>query len=132
MADYGVITTDPKDPFPERLIHIYEDVAALIDEFQPNLFAIEELFFSKNVSTGIDVSQARGVLTLAAAQAQVPIYEYTPNEIKLSITGYGGADKSQMQNMVQTLLNLNKRPSPDDAADALAVALTCAFDVVRI
>lgn len=132
LVDYGVITTEPKTPFPERLVQIYEDICAIIQDFQPSVFAIEELFFVNNVSTGIDVSQARGVLTLAAAQAGLPIYEYAPNEVKLALTGYGKAEKIQVQNMVQTMLNLTKRPSPDDAADALAIALTCGFDVVRI
>jgi crossover junction endodeoxyribonuclease RuvC len=132
MIDFGAITTSPNEEFSRRLLQIYDDVTTLIEEFKPNAFAIEELFFVQNVSTGMQVSEARGVLMLAASQAGLPIYEYAPNEIKMSITGYGQADKSQMQKMMQTLLNLNQKPRPDDAADALAVALTCGFEVVNI
>lgn len=132
LVDFGCITTSKEDDIPTRLLQIYEDTLTLIQEFKPTLFAIEELFFVNNVTTGIDVSQARGVLMLAAAQANLPIYEYRPNEVKMAVTGYGAADKYQMQNMVQSILNLSERPKPDDAADALAIALTCGFEVVRV
>ncbi len=132
LVDTGVITTDSEEVMPNRLLQIYEDISMLIDEIKPDLFAIEELFFVQNITTGLQVSEARGVILLAAAQSDLPIYEYAPNEIKMSITGYGHAEKRQMQIMVQEILNLKQRPSPDDAADALAVALTCGFDRVRL
>lgn len=121
---YGVITTKAAAPMPERLHKIYTEVMALIRKHEPHQMAIEQLFFGKNVTTGITVAQARGVLLLAGAQANLPIREYKPNEVKLAIAGYGGADKIQMQMMIQQLLDLSAPPKPDDAADALAVALT--------
>jgi len=123
-VDYGVITTTPAAVMPDRLLHIYEKITALIQKYQPQQIAIEQLFFGKNVTTGITVAQARGVMLLAAAQHQLSIYEYKPMQVKLSISGYGGADKIQMQVMIQQLLNLDSPPRPDDAADALAVAIT--------
>ena len=132
MVDCGVIETEAGLEFPQRLEQIYEDLKLLVKEFKPDLVAIEEIFFMQNVSTGIEVSEARGVILLALTQAGLPIYEYAPNEVKASITGYGQADKIQMQNMVQTYLNLSRRPQPDDAADALAIALTCGFQVVQV
>ncbi|MBT4936855.1 crossover junction endodeoxyribonuclease RuvC [Candidatus Peregrinibacteria bacterium] len=128
--DFGVITTDKGLDLPDRLVQIYEDICELIKEFKPNVIAIEELFFVQNVTTGIQVAEARGVILLAAAQAGLSIYEYGPSEVKAAITGYGKADKSQVQTMVQTILELKKKPQPDDAADALAVALTCGFNIV--
>lgn len=121
---YGVITTTPAAVMPDRLLHIYQKITALIQKYQPQQIAIEQLFFGKNVTTGITVAQARGVMLLAAAQHQLSIYEYKPMQVKLSISGYGGADKVQMQVMIQQLLNLDSPPRPDDAADALAVAIT--------
>jgi len=132
MVDFGSITTESDQTMPERLLQIYEDIVTLIEELKPDLFAIEELFFVQNITTGLQVSEARGVMLLAAAQYDLPIYAYAPNEIKMSITGYGQADKSQVQKMVQSLLNLKTKPKPDDAADALAIALTCAFDRVSL
>ncbi len=122
--DYGVIITQAKTPMPHRLLHIHERLSALIGRHAPDEIAIEQLFFGKNVTTGITVAQARGVMLLAAAQADVPLREYKPKEIKQSISGYGGADKIQMQAMICELLNLDAPPRPDDAADALAVAVT--------
>lgn len=124
VRDYGVVTT-PKDfTLPQRLALLEEGVTELIDRFAPDNIAIEELFFSKNITTGIAVSEARGVILLTAYKRfGDEVYEYTPNQIKQAITGYGGADKIQMQLMVQALLRLKKVPRPDDAADALAVAL---------
>lgn len=123
-VEYGVFLTKAKTPMPERLQQLHEQVSACIAKHQPDAAAIEELFFGKNVTTGIKVAQARGVLLLALAQASLPIEEYKPNNIKIAITGYGGADKTQMQEMIRQLLNLQAIPKPDDAADGLAVALT--------
>ena len=132
VVDYGVVTT-PKDlTLPQRLRRIEEGVPALIEKFRPENIAIEELFFSKNITNGIMVAEARGVILLTADKLLgEEVYEYTPNKIKQAITGYGGADKMQMQLMVQALLRLKKVPRPDDAADALAVALCHAHTTRR-
>ena len=124
VIDYGAVVT-PKDcTLPQRLKQLEEGVQELIETFKPDNIAIEELFFSKNVTTGIAVSEARGVILLTAVKKLgSEVYEYTPNQIKQAVTGYGGADKIQMQHMVQTLLRLKSVPRPDDAADALAVAI---------
>lgn len=121
---YGVIRTYPKDPMWERLRIIHKDLTKIIATHKPDRAGIEELFFAKNVTTAITVAQGRGVLMLALAQAKLPIAEYKPNEVKQSMTGYGSADKSQMQEMTRALLGLDDIPRPDDAADALAVAIT--------
>ena len=121
---YGVITTPPDWPMPERLKQIYDEITQLIDDYQPDRAGVEELFFARNVTTAITVAQGRGVILLALMNAAIPIMEYKPNMIKQSISGYGGAGKSQMQEMVRMLLELDKIPKPDDAADALAVAIT--------
>ncbi len=124
VIDYGVVTT-PKDcTLPNRLLQLEDGVTELISTFKPDNIAIEELFFSKNITTGIPVAEARGVILLTAVkQLGDEVYEYTPNQIKQAITGYGGADKMQMQHMIQALLRLKSIPRPDDAADALAVAV---------
>lgn len=121
--DYGIITTDADLLFPQRLKNIYDDLSSLIDKYNPDDIGIEELFFNKNVKTAIKVGQARGVEILAAINKGIEIYEYTPLQIKQSVAGYGRADKKQVQEMVKLLLNLNEIPKPDDAADALAVAI---------
>ena len=121
---YGVIRTPAKTPMPERLMTIYDDLSAIIARFQPDRAGVEEMFFSRNVTTAITVAQGRGVIMLALQKAGLSIYEYKPNFVKQSVSGYGGADKKQMQEMVRLLLNLEKIPRPDDAADALAVAIT--------
>jgi crossover junction endodeoxyribonuclease RuvC len=108
---------------PQRLLELFQDMKALIAEFQPDEVAIEKLFFGRNVTTAITVGQARGVLLLAAAELGIPVAEYTPAEVKQAITGYGNADKPQIQEMVQRLLNLPEPPRPDDAADGVAVAV---------
>jgi crossover junction endodeoxyribonuclease RuvC len=108
----------------ERLKQIYDEMTALIETYQPDRSGVEELFFARNVTTAITVAQGRGVILLALTNAEVPITEYKPNVVKQSISGYGGANKSQMQEMVRMLLGLNEIPKPDDAADALAVAIT--------
>lgn len=122
-VDYGVIRTKADTAMPQRLKHIHDELAVLVERYQPERAAVEELFFARNVTTAITVAQARGVVLLALQNAGLPIAEYKPNAIKQSITGYGGADKSQMQEMVRLLLALERRPRPDDAADALAVAI---------
>ena len=125
--DFGVISTPPHTPLPDRLLDIYESMHEIIKLNQPDVVSIEKLFFSKNITTGISVAEARGIVILVARQHNLPIYEYTPNEIKKSLTGYGSADKKQMQEMVRLHLNLEKAPQPDDAADALAAAITHSF-----
>ena len=123
LVDYGVITTAAGRPLPERLQAIYQGLADVAREHQPQQAAVEELFFSRNVRTALSVGHARGVTLLALADAGLPIHEYKPLEIKQAITGYGGAGKQQIQEMVRLLLNLDTVPEPDDAADAVAVAV---------
>lgn len=121
---YGVVTTPAKMPMPQRLQLLFEEITTLIHTYQPDAAAIETLFFGKNVTTGITVAQGRGVILLALAQAELPIREYKPSEIKQAIAGYGNADKIQMQEMIRQLLELDALPRPDDAADGLGVAIT--------
>jgi len=122
-VDFGVVTTPPKTPLPQRLRDIHEGVVFLLETHCPDAVAVEELFFSKNVTTGMTVGQARGVMLLAVAQADVPLFEYKPMQVKLAVTGYGAADKKQVQDMIRMLLGLRVTPKPDDAADALAIAV---------
>lgn len=124
LIDAGVIRTTIGDETASRLVELYDSLSELIEEFKPDVAAVEKLFFAQNVTTAMTVSQARGVILLALARANVPIYEYTPLQIKMAMTGYGRATKAQMQEMVRVQLRLKKKPTPDDAADALAVALT--------
>lgn len=124
MLGAGVIRTKIGESDESRLVEAYEGMKELIEEFKPDVAAVEKLFFVQNITTGMKVSQSRGVILLALAEAGIPIYEYAPNEIKMSMTGYGHAKKAQIQEMVRVQLGLKKKPSPDDAADALAVALT--------
>lgn len=121
---YGVITTPPTLAMPDRLEIIFNDLTALINQYQPERAAVEEMFFGKNITTAITVAQGRGVILLTLIQAGLPIQEYKPSYIKQSISGYGNAKKPQMQEMVRILLNLDAIPRPDDAADALAIAIT--------
>lgn len=121
---YGVISTSKDLKLPQRLCVIEEDLKTLIDKFKPDEIALEELFFNNNVTTGINVSHARGVILLTATKYCGKLFEYTPLQIKQALTGYGRAEKRQIQEMTKTLLCLQKIPKPDDAADALAVALT--------
>lgn len=123
VLENGVITTSSKSRTPQRLDILYKNLNEIIMDFNPDEFAIEELFFNQNVKTAITVGHARGVQILCAQENNLPIYEYTPLQIKQAITGYGRASKSQMQKTVTTLLNLKEIPKPDDAADALSVAL---------
>ncbi len=123
MVTYGVVRTESTLAPEQRLLRLYDAVSRLIAEHLPDAVAVEQLFFSKNVTTALPVMQARGVVLLAAASADVPISEYRPIEVKQAIAGYGKADKAQMQEMVRILLRLDVIPQPDDAADALAVAI---------
>ncbi len=123
LVRYGTIQTEPHTPMPERLQVIYREVTALIQDFHPNALAVEALFFGRNVTTALTVGQARGVVLLAAAQAGLAVYEYKPAEVKQALVGYGGADKAQIQEMVRIMLGLPEIPRPDDAADAVAVAI---------
>ncbi|MBN1286277.1 MAG: crossover junction endodeoxyribonuclease RuvC [Anaerolineae bacterium] len=122
-VDYGVIRTPADMPLPQRLQTIFHDLTALIQTHKPQSAAVEKVFFSSNAKTAMSVGHARGVQLLALAEAGLSIAEYTPNEVKQATVGYGGADKYQMQQMVAALLNLEDIPRPDDAADALAVAI---------
>ena len=124
VVDYGVITTPKDESFPVRLALIYKGVTELIEKYKPDEIAAEELFFNTNITTGINVAHARGVLLLSAIHHCGKLYEYTPLQIKQAMTGYGRAEKKQIQEMVRVYLGLAKAPKPDDAADALAVALT--------
>lgn len=121
---YGVITTPAKMEMPYRLQMIQQELQALLDEYQPETAGIEEVFFGRNVTTAITVGQARGVLMLTLVNAGIPIGEYSPPKIKDAVTGYGKADKHQVQLMVRNMLDLEETPRPDDAADGLAVAIT--------
>ena len=123
LLRYGVITTPPGIPLSSRLLQIDRDMEELIHTFQPDEMAVEELFFSKNITTGIAVAHGRGVLLCAAEKCGIPLYEYTPSQVKLAVTGYGKAEKRQVMDMTRRLLKLRSVPRPDDAADALALAL---------
>lgn len=125
IIDYGVIRTCAGEKFCNRIKINHEELNKLIKKFKPDMFAIEELFFAQNTKTGINVAQSRGVLILTAIQNNLEIYEFTPLEIKQALTGYGRATKKQIQEMTKIFLNLKTIPKPDDAADALAVAITC-------
>jgi len=124
LVDAGVIRTPVHEDDAVRLLTIYYELTDIIVQTKPQLMSVEKLFFARNVTTAMTVAQARGVVLLCAMQAQLQIFEYTPMQIKQAITGYGKADKKQMQEMVRILLKLKEIPKPDDAADALAAALT--------
>ncbi|HLX35813.1 MAG TPA: crossover junction endodeoxyribonuclease RuvC [Candidatus Limnocylindrales bacterium] len=126
MIDTGVLSTPSSDALPDRLLAIHRFVAELIELHRPDLVAVERLFFSRNAQTAFAVGQARGVVLLAGAAAHLPVREATPNEIKTAVSGYGAADKEQVGRMVAVCLGLNAAPRPDDAADALAVAIWAA------
>jgi crossover junction endodeoxyribonuclease RuvC len=127
VQGYGCIETSSKKETPERLTEIYAEISKLIKTYKPEAMGIEELFFNTNAKTAFVVGQARGVILLAASQSKLEIAIYTPLQVKMSLTGYGRAEKSQIGKMVKTLLNLKEIPKPDDTADALAVALAHAF-----
>ncbi len=120
---YGAITTDAKMEMPLRLQEIYQDLCTLLDAFHPQEVAVEELFFNTNITTGIQVAQARGVILLALVQHGLKPASYTPSQVKQSVVGYGKAEKKQVMEMTRLMLGLNKIPRPDDAADALAIAI---------
>ncbi|WP_106768486.1 crossover junction endodeoxyribonuclease RuvC [Paenibacillus faecalis] len=122
-VQYGSIQTKAHTPEEERLNHVYEGMVQLIDTYKPDAVAFEKLFFNRNVTTAMSVSQARGVLILAAVQRGLPIAEYTPMQVKQAIVGYGKAEKKQVQEMVRMFLKLQSVPKPDDVADALSVAI---------
>ncbi|MBQ3464252.1 crossover junction endodeoxyribonuclease RuvC [Candidatus Saccharibacteria bacterium] len=123
LLDSGAIMTPPHTPLKERLLDIYNSLHEIIKEDKPACISIEKLFFMQNITTGISVAEARGVVMLVAAQENLPIFEYSPNEIKKAMTGYGHADKKQMQEMVRAYLKMDKVIKPDDAADAVAAAI---------
>lgn len=123
LIDYGTITTNKSSSAEKRLKIINDELNGLIKKHRPDILAIENIFFFKNLKTVVAVSQSKGVILLAAANKKIPIYEFTPLEVKMTITGYGRAEKKQIQEMVKILLNLKEVPKPDDAADALAVAV---------
>lgn len=123
LMQYGVITTPAGLPLSVRLRQISEDMVELLEQFKPEEMAVEELFFSRNITTGIAVAHGRGVILLEAERAGVPAYEYTPMQVKQAVAGYGGAEKRQVMLMTQRLLKMKNIPRPDDAADALAIAI---------
>ncbi len=123
VLDYGVITTKAKQEFHKRLMIVNEELTVLMKRFKPEAVSIEELFFSKNIKTALTAAHGRGVAMLAASRSGACIYEYTPLQVKQAVVGYGRASKAQVQQMVSAILNLRQIPKPDDAADALAVAI---------
>ena len=123
-VSYGVITTPPGDPMPERLVTVAAELEALVAEHRPSAMAVERVLFQSNARTAMSVGQANGLAQVAAARVGVPVVEYSPNEVKLAVTGHGAAGKAQVQEMVARLLGLAEVPRPPDAADALALALT--------
>jgi len=129
VIDYGCIKTTADLSTAERLAKLYEELDALIKKYKPGIVAVEDIFFFKNLKTAIKVSQARGVILLTIAQNKIPVAEYTPLQIKQAVACYGRAEKIQVQRMVKILLNLEEIPKPDDAADALAVAICCAHTI---
>ncbi len=132
LITYGLISTAAEKPSSIRLLDLFSELSVVLDDFKPDEAAIEKLYFQRNVSTAISVGQARGVAMLVFAQAGIAVEEYSPTEVKLAVSGYGGADKRQVQTMVKALLNMEEIPKPDDAADALAVAIChCHSNVMR-
>jgi len=123
VVTYDCIRTPAEDSLDRRLHKVYQEIQSLINRYQPDHFVIEELFFNKNVRTALAVGHARGVAILAAAQLGLPVYEYTPLQVKQAVVGYGRAEKSQVQSMVKIILGLQAVPKPDDVADALALAI---------
>jgi crossover junction endodeoxyribonuclease RuvC len=123
VIDYGAVTTEAGIPMSQRLTLIYDSLIDIFDKYKPDVFAIEELFFNKNIKTALTVGHARGVAVLAGTKYGIPVYEYTPLQVKQAVVGYGRAEKKQIQQMVKILLNLREIPKPDDVADALAVAI---------
>lgn len=126
LVDGGVIKTPPHQADSDRLITIYDELHEIITELKPTVMSVEKLFFAQNVTTAMSVSQARGVVLLCGKQHGMELFEFTPQQIKQALSGYGKADKKQIQEMVRVILGLDVVPKPDDAADAIAAALTCA------
>lgn len=129
LIEYGCIKTDPKFSTAERLNKLDKELAKIIKKYKPDKAAVEDIFFFKNLKTVIKVSQARGVILARIAKMKIPVYEYTPLQVKQAVTSYGRAEKKQVQQMVKLLLNLKEIPKPDDAADALAIAICCAHSL---
>lgn len=123
LLAHGVVRTQSSEPMPDRLLQLFNGLTQIIQDHKPDVMAVEQLFFARNVTNALAVGQARGVALLAGAQHGVPVFEYKPSEVKLAVAGHGGADKQQVQSMVQLILGLDTVPHPDDAADALAVAI---------
>lgn len=123
VLDYGAVTTQAGTPFNDRLKMVYDGIDSIMKRYSPEALAIEKLFYNTNAKTVIDVAQARGVINLAAVQNHIPIFEYTPLQVKQSVVGYGRAEKKQVQEMTRVILKLEKIPKPDDTADALAMAI---------
>ena len=131
-VEYGAVLTPAGAAVPDRLSEIYDGISELCERFRPDAVSIEELFFNDNAKTAVNVCQARGVILLAVKKHGIPIYEYTPLQIKQAITGYGRADKKQIQYMVKTLLSLDSVPKPDDTADALAAAICHGYSAASL
>lgn len=129
LVDAGVIKTPVHQPDSDRLFTIFEELSEIIASNKPQVIAVEKLFFARNVTTAMSVSQARGVVLLLGKQHKMELYEFTPMQIKQALTGYGKATKAQIQEMVRTILQLKTIPKPDDAADALACAITCSMNM---
>ena len=123
LVSYGAITTDAGVPFNRRLEIIYDELTEIIEKYKPDAMSVEKLFYNSNAKTVIDVSQARGVIMLAAQKTNTPVFEYTPLQVKQSVVGYGRADKKQVQEMTRRILSLDAVPKPDDTADAIAMAI---------
>ena len=123
LINYGAILTEAHTPFTERLCDIDNDIHEIFEHYQPDCMAVEKLYFTSNQKTAIDVAQARGILILAAAKKKIPVFEYTPLQVKMAVVGYGKAEKKQVMEMTKNILKLEQIPKPDDAADALAIAI---------
>lgn len=123
LLQYGTVTTPAELPFPKRLKMLYEDMTRLLEVTKPDAVAVEELFWGHNITTGIGVSHGRGVILLSVENADIPLFEYTPMQVKQAVVGYGKAEKHQVMDMTRRLLKLEKIPRPDDAADAIAIAI---------
>ena len=132
LVAFDCLATNPKETTAERLNDLHQKLTKFIKKHKPEIIAVEDLFFFKNTKTVIKVSQARGVILLAASQQKITVYEYTPLQIKQALTGYGRAEKKQVQHMVKAVLGLKEIPQPDDAADALAAAICCAHSLKNI
>ncbi|MFC1651611.1 crossover junction endodeoxyribonuclease RuvC [Patescibacteria group bacterium] len=129
LIKYGCVKTESKQAMPFRLHIIHKEIKKLMQKYKPDQLAVEEIFFAKNSKTALKVGQARGVILLLGAEHRIPVFDYTPLQVKQSVTAYGRADKQQVQKMVQAILKLKEIPEPDDAADALAVAICHMFQV---